>query len=190
MSLPKNCLYTNKIQSSYARNYMSVIQPQNGDAILGDTIIFNIPTGNNLVLSGADTVMKFDLTIKAAAAGNAINTIYYNKAGGFGCFQRMRIFHGGTLLSDIDNYGNLLDILICFQQSTDILGAKYNILASTNVTGGASANTVALAGIKAIRNDIKPAQTVANRLEKLNIRKEGEELLNRVRESGQDNSFV
>ena len=145
MSLPKNCLYTNKILSSYARNYMSVIQPQNGDAILGDTIIFNVPTGNNLVLSGADTVMKFDLALKAAAAGNAINTIYYNKAGGFGCFQRMRIFHGGTLLSDIDNYGNLLDMLICSQQSTDILGAKYNILASTNVSGGASANAVALA---------------------------------------------
>ena len=83
MSLPKNCLYTNKINSSYARNYMSVIQPQNGnDAVLGDTIIFNIPTGNNLVMSGADTVLKFDLTIKAAAtSGNAANTISYNKAG-------------------------------------------------------------------------------------------------------------
>ena len=39
MSLPKNCLYTNKINSSYARNYMNVIQPQNGDAVRGDTII-------------------------------------------------------------------------------------------------------------------------------------------------------
>ena len=46
MSLPKNCLYTNKINSSYARNYQSVIQPQNGnDATFSDTIIFNIPTG-------------------------------------------------------------------------------------------------------------------------------------------------
>jgi len=55
---------------------------------------------------------------------------------------------------------------------------------------GYGLGSAALAGTKAIRNDIKPAQTVANRLEKLNIRKEGEELLNRVRESGQDNSFV
>ena len=55
---------------------------------------------------------------------------------------------------------------------------------------GYGLSSAGLAGIKAIRNDIKPAQTVANRLEKLNIRKEGEELLNRVRESGQDNSFV
>ena len=55
---------------------------------------------------------------------------------------------------------------------------------------GYGLGSAGLAGIKAIRNDIKPAQTVANRLEKLNIRKEGEELLNRLRESGQDNSFV
>ena len=55
---------------------------------------------------------------------------------------------------------------------------------------GYGIGSAGLAGIKAIRNDIKPAQTVANRLEKLNIRKEGEELLNRVRESGQDNTFV
>ena len=55
---------------------------------------------------------------------------------------------------------------------------------------GAGLGSTALSGIKSIRNEVKPAQTVANRLEKLNIRKEGEELLNRVRESGQDNSFV
>ena len=48
----------------------------------------------------------------------------------------------------------------------------------------------ALAAKKAIRNDIKPATTVANRLEKLNLRKEGEELLNRIKESNQDNAFV
>ena len=99
MSLAKNCLYANKINSSYARNYMSVIQPQNGnDAILGDTIIFNIPTGNNLVMSGADTVLKFDLTIRGAGAGNVADTVLFNKAVGFACFQRMRIFHGGYFI--------------------------------------------------------------------------------------------
>jgi len=53
---------------------------------------------------------------------------------------------------------------------------------------GYGLGSAGLAGIKAIRNDIKPAQTVASRLEKINLRKEGEELLNRVRESGQDNN--
>jgi hypothetical protein len=142
MSLPKNCLYTNKINSSFARQFMSVIQPQNGnDAVLGDTIIFNIPTGNNLVMSGADTVLKFDLTIKSGATTNLANTVLLNKAGGFGCFQRMRIFHGGSLLSDIDNYANLLDMLVVCQQSADILGTKYTILAGTEIGGGVSLNT-------------------------------------------------
>ena len=53
---------------------------------------------------------------------------------------------------------------------------------------GYGVGTVGLAGIKAIRNDIKPVQTVASRLEKINLRKEGEEILNRVRESSQDNN--
>ena len=146
MSLPKNCLYTNKIQSSYARNYMSVIQPQNGDAQLGDTIIFNIPTGNNLVKSGADTMLKFDLTLKGRVGGvHALNTIKLNKCGAYGCFQRLRIFHSGALLSDIDNYSNLMDIIFPVQQSSDALVGKYRILAGTDYTGGASFNVAELA---------------------------------------------
>ena len=55
---------------------------------------------------------------------------------------------------------------------------------------GAGLGSTALSGIKSIRNEVKPASTVANRLEKLNLRKEGEDLLNRIKESGQDNAFV
>ena len=54
-------------------------------------------------------------------------------------------FHGGTLLSDIDNYAALMDMLVVSQQSADILATKYNILAGTDLNGGASANTGALA---------------------------------------------
>lgn len=140
MSLPKNCLYTNKINSSYARNYMSVIQPQNGDANLGDTIIFNIPTGNNLVMSGADTVLKFTLTLKGGATAHTANTVKLNKCGAYGCFQRVRIFHSGALLSDIDNYANLMDMIIPITQSSDGVASKYNILAGTDSGGGASFN--------------------------------------------------
>ena len=55
---------------------------------------------------------------------------------------------------------------------------------------GAGLGSTALSGIKSIRNEVKPATSVANRLEKLNIRKESEDLLNRIKESGQDNAFV
>ena len=138
MSLPKNCLYTNKINSSYSRNYQAVIQPQNGNANLGDTIIFNIPTGGNLVMSGVDTVLKFALSIKNGGTAAADGTIKLNKGGAYGVFQRMRVFAGGILISDIDNYGNLMDMLVTCQQSTDTVSVKYKILAGTENSVGAS----------------------------------------------------
>ena len=138
MSLPKNCLYTNKINSSYSRNYQAVIQPQNGPAQLGDTIIFNIPTGGNLVMSGHDTVLKFGLSIKNGGTAAADGTIKLNKGGAYGVFQRMRVFAGGILISDIDNYGNLMDMLITCQQSTDSVMGKLKILAGTDNNVGAS----------------------------------------------------
>jgi hypothetical protein len=136
MSLPKNALYTNKLQSSYARNFMTSIQPQNGDANLGDTIIFNVPTGGNLVMSGADTVLKLSLTIRGNAAGHATGTVNLNKGGAYGCFQRLRIFCAGVMISDWDNYNNLLDMLITCQQSTDTLTGKYALLAGTGDSRG------------------------------------------------------
>jgi hypothetical protein len=93
-------------------------------------------------MSGADTMLKFDLTIKGRTGGtHAANTIKLNKCGVYGCFQRLRIFHGGTLLSDIDHYANLMDMIYPVQQSSDALVGKYRILAGTDYTGGASFNT-------------------------------------------------
>jgi hypothetical protein len=45
----------------------------------------------------------------------------------------MRIFLGSTLLSDIDNYGNLMDLLMTTQQSTDSIVGKYSIMAGTSL---------------------------------------------------------
>ena len=43
MTLPKQTLYTNKIQGSHARNYQSNIAPQNSQEYsLGETIILNV----------------------------------------------------------------------------------------------------------------------------------------------------
>ena len=73
MSLPSKLLYNNKINSSYARNYMSVLQAQNtANYNLGQTAIFNIPCQRNQVLSGADTLlsMKFK-TRNGATADNS-----------------------------------------------------------------------------------------------------------------------
>ena len=138
MSLPKQCLYKNKIESSYAKNYMSSIAPSNGTEYnLGETIIINIPTGYNTVMSGKDSVLKFTLNAKNNAG--AISTVaYLNKCGAYGVIARMRIFHGSVLLSDIDNYACMMEMLVSSQLSTDIVGGKMQILAGTGYNNGYS----------------------------------------------------
>ena len=137
MSLPKQCLYTNKINSSYARNYNAAIAPVNGTSYnLGETIIINIPTGYNTVMSAKDSVLKFNLNLRGAAALPA--TVFFNRCGAFGAIQRLRIFNGSVLLSDIDNYACLLELLLNAQLSSDILGGKMEVLAGTGAFQGMS----------------------------------------------------
>ena len=131
MSLPKQCLYTNKINSSYAKNYNAAIAPVNGTSYnLGETIILNVPTGFNTVMSAKDSVLKFNLNLRTAAA-IPTTAAFLNRCGAFGAIQRLRIFHGSVLLSDIDNYGCLLEMLLNAQLSTDIMANKMEILAGT-----------------------------------------------------------
>jgi hypothetical protein len=92
-------------------------------------------------MSGADSCLKLDFTVRGAVGDNIANSILLNKCGAYGFFQRMRVFHGGSLLSDIDNYAALMDMLIPIQQSSDSIVHKYRILAGTNYGGGASVNT-------------------------------------------------
>ena len=129
MSLPKNVLYQNSIESSFARNYNNNIAPQNGMGPygVGETIIINIPTGRNLVMSGADSLLKIGLSVKNST--NGCNFIRLDKAGIYSIFQRIRVFHGSTLLSDIDNINNLVAMLMCLQQSGDSAKGKMSILA-------------------------------------------------------------
>ena len=72
--LPSKLLYQNKIESSYARNFISKIQPQNtSNFALGQTTIFNIPCQANQALSGVDTVLNVRLALRSGdAAGTAI----------------------------------------------------------------------------------------------------------------------
>lgn len=143
MSLPKQCLYTNKINSSYARNYNAAIAPVNGTSYnLGETIIINVPTGYNTVMSAKDSLLKFNLNLRGAAA-LPTTTAFFNRCGAFGAIQRLRIFHGSVLLSDIDNYSCLLEMLLNAQLSGDIMGGKMELLAGTGLQQGMSLLTAA-----------------------------------------------
>ena len=118
MSLPKQCLYTNKINSSYSKNFQSAIAPQNGSEYnLGETVIINIPCSQNLVMSAADTILKFNLNFRNATAGAV--TYRLNRSGAYAVIQRVRIFAGNSVL--LSDYGNLMDILIPCQQSSEVI---------------------------------------------------------------------
>jgi len=117
MSLPKNLLYSNKVDSMGSRPYTSNIQSQNQVYTMNDTIVLNIPCNRNTVLSPADSYLKFSVQ---ATNGAAINTwTRLSKAGAHGFFQRIRVFHGSTLLEDIDNVNNLVAALCTHQRSPD-----------------------------------------------------------------------
>ena len=127
--LPSKLLYQNKIESSYARNFISKIQPQNTSNFgLGQTTIINIPCMANQVLSGADTVLNLRLNLRNGAADLAANAARLDGAGIISAIQRVRIFHGSQLLSDTDSYGNLMNLLFSSQCSSDLMKNKYAIL--------------------------------------------------------------
>lgn len=118
MSLPKNCLYTNAIETSLCRNYQSNISLQNGSGPYhcGETMIVNIPTGLNTVMSGADSVFKFSLTVKNG--GTASNYIRLAQSA-HSLISRVRVFHGSTMLSDITDYNQLVAMLSSLQTPSD-----------------------------------------------------------------------
>lgn len=144
MSLPKNLLFENKINVAYAKNFNSVLQPQNTSNYgLGQTAIINIPAMSNTAMSGADSLLSLKLKVRAPTIGT---TSYLNRCGVASCVQRLRLFAGSQLLCDIDNYGQLQSLLTTYQSSRDDVRGKSKILQGTdeqrglrifNATGGA-----------------------------------------------------
>ena len=67
--LPKNLKYGSKVESAVARSSRVNIAPQNGTGNygLGDTIILNIPTRNNLVLVPSESYLKFNVAVTSRA---------------------------------------------------------------------------------------------------------------------------
>ena len=139
--LPKNLKYQNKVESATARQYTSVIQPQNGTGpyIMGSTVILNIPTGRNLVMVGSESYLKYRLNTRSGAATTYIRL---DGAGAHGVIQRVRSFHGGKILEDLDNYHVLAAKLLALQQSSDSARNKLNI--TTGLTNAMYADTTTM----------------------------------------------
>lgn len=126
MSLPKNLLYANKVDAMGARPYVSNIQPQGSQTYgTSDVMIFNIPCNRNTVLSPHDSYLKFSMT--ATNGGTAQDFVRLSKAGAHGFIQRLRVFHGSTLLEDVDNYNNLMSQISTHQRSADNVSYKGSV---------------------------------------------------------------
>ena len=152
--LPKNLKYGSKVESAVARSTRVNIAPQNGTGNygLGDTIILNIPTRNNLVLAPTESYLKFRCAVTSAAACNAFR---WDSCGAHGLIQRIRIFHGSNLIQDIDNYGLLAKILFDLQQPTDGTAGKQTILCGTR-----SDTVITTAAAAYVQNASLPVYTV------------------------------
>lgn len=129
--LPKSLKYGSKVESVMCRSYRSNIAPMNGTGIYngGDTITINIPTRNNLVLAPSESYLKFSLQLKNGAT--AANFMRWDSGGAHGIIQRIRVFHGSNLLSDIDNYNLLAKMMFDISVPTDAAYGKYNVISGT-----------------------------------------------------------
>jgi hypothetical protein len=143
--LPKNLKYGSKVESAMARSSRVNVAPQNGTSgyNLGDTIIINIPTRNNLVLVPTESYLKFNLRVTAGTAGQAIR---WDSCGAHGLISRIRVFHASSLLSDVDQYGLLAKILFDLQQPTDSTQGKQSLLSGTRSDTVLMTPTVAAVG--------------------------------------------
>jgi hypothetical protein len=157
--LPKTLKYGSKVESAMARSSRVNIAPQGGSGnyVLGDTIILNIPTRNNLVLAATESYLKFRVTVTSSAANNAFR---FDSCGAHGLIQRIRVFHGSNLIQDIDNYGLLAKILFDLQQSADATTGKQTLLAGTRADNVTQFQAVTAAD----GTDAATTQTLANAL--------------------------
>ena len=141
--LPKSLKFQSKVESSQAKSYRTNIAPMNGTATynLGDTIVVNIPTRQNLFLASTESYLKFNLVINNTSAG--ANSYRLDSAGAHSIIQRIRVWSGANLLEDIDNYNLLAKMLFDLQQPTDSCYGKSNILCGTRNDLAVTSNTAA-----------------------------------------------
>ena len=141
--IPSNLVYSGKIESSPARRYRTNIQPQNGTGpyVGGNTVIVNIPTQANTFLIPSESYLKFTLSAITGAAASDYNAL--DAQGAHGVIQRLRVYHGSSLLQDIDNYDDLAKVLFDYQAALDTTQGRLSITTGTNPNyAGADVNNI------------------------------------------------
>jgi hypothetical protein len=142
--LPTNALYTRKKESAAGRRFRTSIQPQQGSApyVGSNTITINIPTAANQLLIPTESTLNFTLT-GTNSSGNQMNVLRWDSCGAHGIIQRLRVYHGSSLLEDIDNYGQLAKMLFDFQVPQDAAAGRHSVAGGTRSDYYALPQTVA-----------------------------------------------
>jgi hypothetical protein len=140
--IPANLVYNGKIESSPARRYKTNIQPQSGTTFnAGNTITINIPCNANTFLIPSESYLKFQLNAVIGASDSTAS--FFDSQGAHSVIQRLRVYHGSSLLQDIDNYADLAKILFDYQAALDTTQGRLSITTGTNASyGGAAAGDV------------------------------------------------
>jgi hypothetical protein len=158
--LPKSLKYGNKSEASMARSYTSNIQPNGALSGYNQKTVTTImvPTGPNLALIAAESVLKFAVTTLGAGDGRL------DSAGAHGFIQRCRIFHGSNLLEDTDSYGLVAKEYFDLQVSTDAAYGKYSIIAGTRSDQVVAMYNAATVAGTANATNLETSQDLANAL--------------------------
>ena len=164
--LPKNLLYTSRIESAPAKSSRVGIAPQNGTGpyLLNDLITINLPTQPNIVLVPSESYLKFTLpAITAAGIAGASTSLRLDSCGAHQFIQSIRIYHGSNCLQSIDNYGLLAKMLFDISVPTDAILGKLNVLAGTRGDLAANFSNVAdIAGFADVNTVYKNSFSVSS----------------------------
>lgn len=146
--LPNNLAFNNNVEPAQARSYKSNIQPQTGSTFKkGETIIFNIPTRQNLIMAPSETYLRGNVAFKNGADAN--NYLRWDSCGVNGLIYRVNVYHGSNLIETIENYNVLAKMMYDLQVSTPQANGKLSILAGTGTEYVGSVNAIAVAGVGA-----------------------------------------
>lgn len=164
--IPNNLKYSSKVESANCRRYRTNIAPQGGQGTStsgygpGSTITINIPTRNNTALIPSESVLKFSYNATLAAT---TSVACLDSCGAHAFIQRVRVFCGSNLLSDIDQYSGLAKILMDYQAPLDTTQGRFS--ATSGTTNDYASSTPAYTSVAEINANgviVKPVNRGKN----------------------------
>jgi hypothetical protein len=163
--LPSKLAYQSKVEPSMAKSQRFNLAPQNGTGpyLPNDTIIFNLPTRNNLCFVPSESYLKF--TMNYISNATAPTTFLRLDANGIhSVIRRIRCFHGSNLISDIDNYEVLSKIMFDLQANYPSTTGKLSITTGTRSEMTLNKPTILSAATDTAANIATQINSISNKV--------------------------